>query len=103
MKEITKTYKIYEFDELSEEAKERAISDHIEFEIEIYNPNNEFPSYIDEAVKEAERLQTPWFLGSIIYERNKEDIIEAIKANKYGFYGSGELIGLDMYPDGWMD
>lgn len=106
MKEITRTYQIYRFDELSPEAQEKAISDHIEFEIETYgywqgekledNP-------IHDSVLKSERLQTPWFLGEIIYEDNKEYIIDTIRANQYGFFEDGSLIDLDMYPDDWAD
>ena len=102
MKEITKTYQIYTFDELSKEAKERAISDHIDCAIELFIFDDTL-SYIGDSVEKAEQQQTPWFLASIIYEDHKEDVIDTIKANQYGFFEDGELISLDMYPDGWTD
>ena len=97
MRTITKTYNIYKFDELSEEAKEKAISDQIEFEVENYyvNINDNFK----DSIEKAEKLQTPWFLGSIIYEDHKDDIIDIIKIYDYGFFEDGDLIGLDFYPD----
>jgi len=99
MRTITKTYNIYKFDELSEEAKEKAISDQIEFEVENYDVN--INDNFKDSIEKAEKLQTPWFLGSIIYEDHKDDIIDIIKIYDYGFFEDGDLIGLDFYPDDW--
>lgn len=82
---------VYTFDELSEDAKLRAISDHIEFEIEDANVRNwEHVPYSCCADK-MERLQTPWFLGQCIYDDHKEQIIDTIKANEYEFLANGKL------------
>ena len=99
MRTITKTYNIYKFDELSEEAKEKAISDQIEFEVENYDVN--INDNFKDSIEKAEKLQTPWFLGSIIYEDHKDDIIDIIKIYDYGFFEDRDLIGLDFYPDDW--
>ena len=95
MEKITKEYEIYHFDELSEDAQEKAISDHIDFEIEVYM-DDEY-SYIHDSVLEAERMQTPWFLGAIIYEDHKQDIIDNIEANEYLFFEDGELVPGSYY------
>lgn len=78
---------IYKFSELSEEAKEKAICDHIEFEIEVMDEKSPYYEY----ALEMERMQTPWFLGQVIYERAKNAIIETIEANEYEFYEDGKL------------
>lgn len=88
MRQETITINIYTFDELSDEAKEQAISDHIDFEIETAGDKD---SYLQPAFDEAERLHTPWFLGSIIYEKFKDQIIETIKLNEYEFYANGKI------------
>jgi len=79
---------VYKFDELNEQAKERAIIDHINFEIEIMDENSPYFN----RVAEMEENKTPWFLGSVIYEKDKESIIETIRINKYEFTEDGELI-----------
>ena len=76
MKTFTKTFELYEFEELSLEAQDKAVSNHVEMD----------------------KMQTPWFIGSCIYEYHKEDIIETIKANEYLFFEDGELIPVDYYP-----
>lgn len=48
MKTITKKYKVYTFDELSETAKEKALSD--------YNMNNDFPFLSDDIIYHIEEL-----------------------------------------------
>ncbi len=78
--------KVYDFSELSDKAKEQAISDQIQFEI---NTMNEQSTYWQCAV-EMERMHTPWFLAECIYE-NKESIIETIEANEYEFTETGKL------------
>lgn len=83
----TKTITLYSFDELSDEAKLKAISDHINFEIEIMTEESIYYPY----AIEMEKMQTPWFLGETIYENEKQSIIETIKANDYLFTIEGKL------------
>ena len=84
---------LYQFSELSEDAKEKAIHDHIEFEIseigcrkddEQFNP---FWKY----AKEMEKMQTPWFLHELIYEKAKDIIIRTLEINEYYFDENGNL------------
>lgn len=98
---IIKKIKLYSFDELNDKAKERAINDHIQFEIseiglraddEQHNPYWQY-------AMEMERMQTPWFLPELIYQKEKQGIIDTIKANEYLFYSDGELIEREMYPE----
>ena len=41
--------------------------------------------------QEMERMQTPWFLGQAIYERDKQYIIDTIESNEYEFTKDGKL------------
>ena len=86
MRKIEK--KVYRFNELSNTAKERAISDHIKFEIDIMTKDS---SYYPLAVR-MEKMQTPWFLPEVIYDEHKDDIIENIKMNEYEFTADGEIV-----------
>jgi len=94
MKIITKTFKIYEFDELSQRAQNKAVSDHINFVIDAMDKSSLFYH----CVIEMEHMQTPWFLPSCINEAHKEDIIKMIKNNNYMFFENGELVPVDFYP-----
>jgi hypothetical protein len=97
----TKVVNLYSFDELSEKAKEKAICDHIEFEIYeigMREDDEEMNPYWEYA-QQMERMQTPWFLGQLIYEKAKDMIIDTIKANEYLFFENGELIPVNYYPE----
>ncbi len=90
----TKTINLYQFSELSDEAKEKAIYDHIEFEISEIGcryTDEELNPYWKYA-KEMEEQKTPWFLHELIYEKEKQSIIETIKINQYDFDKEGNLI-----------
>jgi hypothetical protein len=94
MRKITKTFELFEFNELNEYAKIRAISDHINFEVEVMTEDS--PYY--HCAIEMEEMQTPWFTHERVYECHKDDIINTIKTNNYLFFEDGELIPLAFYP-----
>jgi hypothetical protein len=79
--------KVFKFDELSSEAKEKAINDHINFEIEVMDENTCL--IFDKAVKKSEQMQTPWFLGSYIFEYHKDIILESVRS--FEFLKDGSL------------
>ena len=95
MKTITKTFFIYRFDELSQDAQDRAVSDQIDFEIEVMDED----SWLWPCVMKMREMQTPWFLGSYIWENHREDIIHNIQDNEYLYFKNGELIPREYYPD----
>jgi hypothetical protein len=68
MKTIKKTIKLYEFQELTEKQKNKLASDYIQARIEMANMDKLHPNTnLYKAVKRAEVMQTPWFVGSIFY------------------------------------
>lgn len=83
----TVTIKTFKFDELNKEAQEKAIVDMIDFEIEVMNEDSPYYEY---ALK-MEKMKTPWFLGEVIYEKEKETIIETIRINEYDYLESGKF------------
>ena len=100
MKKISRiTYEAYEFKDLDETAKEKVISEHINFWIDIKEMNKENPGNFERAVKDAERNRTPWFLGSYIYDYCKEEIIDEIKASNYLFDKSGNILPIRYICD----
>ena len=85
MKTIEQT--VYTFEELNKEAQNKAISNHINFEIDVMDENS--PYWY--CVERMEELHTPWFIASYIYEKHKESIIETFEANDYYFYEDGSI------------
>lgn len=89
MKSIIKEIKLYKFEELKEYAKDRAITEYIDFitsttEFSKLNKNTN----LYRAFKKSEELQTPWFLGDYIWKYCKEDMIPKLKM--MWFLESGE-------------
>jgi len=78
--------KVYQFNELNETAKQKAIVDQIKFEIEI-GIDEDSPFY--PAVERMEKMQTPWFLGETLFFDYKEILIEIIQANDYYYLIDG--------------
>ena len=84
-----KKVKVFEFDELSEEAKNYAIYEEIDLMLQIYTPkmmSENFKRAIDMA-----RLKTPWFTMFYVYDYCLPEIVELIKLNKYLFTQDGKL------------
>ncbi len=83
--------KIYKFSELSEQAKFKAISEQINFEIQMIDDEH---NAFWEAAQEMENMQTPWFLAERIYHdpKLKAIIIADIEANEYEFKADGTII-----------
>ena len=86
METITKIFKVYTFDELSDEAKEKALIDQIRFEMDIMDETSPYWH----CVIEMEKMRTPWFLGQAIYDDHKEDLIQTIKLSNWCFLEDGE-------------
>ena len=86
MREIT--IPIYEFSELSEEAKSTAINSHIDFWMEVHTGDT-MPDSLKKAVDMAEKMHTPWFLPSYIYDYCLEEIL--VELSEAEFYGDGKF------------
>jgi len=82
--------KVYKFDELSEKAKEKAISDQIDYEVQFVGQDGESNPYWS-LYEEMERMQTPWFLGQEIYKRYKDDIIQTLKDAERDYLENGTI------------
>jgi len=83
---ITKV-KVYKFDELSDKAKEKAIRDTIQCELSV--PNED--SFVWDSIRQAEKMETPWFAGEYVYEMHKKDIVNIIRANGYEYTVDGKV------------
>lgn len=89
MKTITKKYKVYSFDELSDKAKEKALEQEIEFWLEINY--EDLPKCIKTAIDKVEKIHPHWFTGSYIYQECQKFLVDTIRANKYQYLESGEF------------
>jgi len=89
MQSITKTIEVYEYAELSQTAKDKAINDYInDYLCQVDWTRKEYtPDYITQASEQCELLQTPWFFGAYIYEYGKEDIEHELSNNHYTING----------------
>ena len=85
-----KETKVYKFDELTQEAQDVAINDHINFMLEVTEYEQASDNF-KKAIDTAEAMQTPWFAGSYVYEYCKDEVIENIKINEYEFTEDGKL------------
>ena len=80
---------VYTYDELSEKAQDRALNRQIEFYLDTYRGTpEEKGSIIDLAIKKANRMQTPWFAGTYIYEMGREFVLEDLRQHEYFMDGS---------------
>jgi hypothetical protein len=85
-----KQIKTYSFNELSKEAQDKAISNHINFYLECI-PYKDMSVDMKIAIDNANSLLTPWVAGSYIYEYCKQEIIDSIKINEYDFDADGSI------------
>ena len=92
MKTICKSFDVYPFIELTEDAQNKAINDHINFWLEIKSYEDEPKnSNFKKACDKAESMQTPWFAPCYVYDYCKDEIIEEIEINEYVFTAEGHL------------
>lgn len=82
--------KVYKFNELSEQAQTKAISDHIDFILQVMNED----SYYWQFAQKMEAMQTPWFIGQYINEKARPVVIEDIQANDYDFFKDGSIYNI---------
>ena len=90
METITKTFEVYPFCELSEEAQKKAICHHIEFWLDTMYYENGSPNF-KKACNKAEAMQTPWFTGNYILDYCEDEIIEEFESLDYRFTKDGEF------------
>ena len=93
MRKVTKVFEVYKYEELDEYAQTRAMCDEVDFYMEVkvyelFDSSGEIkPEHKDSslyrAVKKAEEMQTPWFLGNYILEFCYNEVMENIKAREY--------------------
>lgn len=76
---------IFKFDELEEGIKEHIIDNIVSFIIDTMDVEKEKKkkSNLYKAWKKSEDMQTPWFLGSYIWEYAEKEVLELCRGNEY--------------------
>ena len=95
METITREFTIYSFDELSEEIKQKAIEEEINFILD-YIPYEHLSPKMKKACKKAEEMQTPWFTGSYIWQYAQKEILNSLR--RYKFFESGNVYNENFKP-----
>lgn len=80
---------LYSFDELNDNAKEKAINDHRMFLLEIMQPEDFISG--DPEYDTPEELEKAYNSEYDYYLFNDDPIIESIECNEYLFFENGEL------------
>lgn len=88
-------YVVYEYHELSEEAKRKARWDEAEFIIDIAETLGDDSCY-QKAFDKAEELRTPWFTQEILCEECQTELEAEIQGNMYLFEEDGDLVPLQF-------
>lgn len=91
MRLYTKVIGVYKFNELSVDARNKAIDDHRCFLLSIMRPEDFISG--DPKYDTLEELQKTYEAEYAYYEANDDSIIECIEANDYDYYENGEIVG----------
>ena len=91
MRIVTKQINIYKFDELDKQTQSRIIENYITFwidttDIDTLNKNTN----LYKAIKECEKMKTPWFLYQYIFNYCKKQILKDVK--NYEYLANGEMV-----------
>lgn len=82
---IAQEIKLFRFDELSEQAKNKAITDNINSLWKL--PEEKLSDNVKKGIDKAEYLKTPWFINGYVFDYAKDEIIEDLK--QYEFLEDG--------------
>ena len=90
MEQVNIAYSVFEFDELSKEAREKAINEEVCFWIDtaFSMPKEQWNSRFRDAVNELNRLHIPWFLGKVLLKKCKDEIFAGCRDRRYLHDGS---------------
>lgn len=87
------TIVVYTYDELNEKARKKALNDLIDFYLDMYAATpDDIYSFVDLAVKKADRMKTPWFAGAYMIEMAEQEILEDLR--QYEYLPDGSIFGV---------
>ena len=85
MKTIVRKIDVYEFDELHKTIQIKVINN--EINLVLQEPLESLLDDVRAAIEKAEKLNTPWFAGQIIYEDCNELILSYCRNYEYTITG----------------
>ncbi len=85
MKTITKTYKLYEYSELEQTAKDKAVQDMIDFYLE-QNDYECMPEFVQKTIDEMDKMRTWWFTAGEIYNNYRDEVENDILINEHLYF-----------------
>jgi hypothetical protein len=89
----------YEFDDLAPDIQDDIICSEIDFYLECI-PYEDMPPTMQAACDKAEKMQTPWFTGSYIFDDCRDLLVEGINLNNYLFDENGKMLPVKYYTKG---
>jgi hypothetical protein len=87
MRTVERTELVYQFNELPESGRNKAINSALSFFVE-YTPYEELSESMQKACDKAEAMRTPWFTASYIWEYCQDEIEEFCNNYEYTIDGS---------------
>lgn len=82
----------YELKDLGNEAKEKAISEHIDYVIEMADTNEHYQKPIQKALDKARETKHTQFLSGIVYDMYKDEMIKDIESLHILFDKEGNVL-----------
>ena len=86
MRTITIQKEVYKYNELPKDTQEKIINNYIEFLLDC--DGWEEDSFINKAIVKADEMQTPWFVGSYVWEYGEAQVLNDVSEVEYFFDGS---------------
>ena len=72
----------YKFGELDEDARQLAIEETISFVLELYTYEEQSDN-IQNAIDQAEKMRTPWFVNSYVWDFAQDEIMDLCHQFEY--------------------
>ena len=94
MQQVTKTYTIYQYEELPQGAKDKALNNLIGFYL-VCIPYDDMAIDMKLAIDKAESLRTPWFAGEYVLDYCKDSLVEEL--NQYNYLVDGSIFQQPQY------
>lgn len=83
MKKVTIVYEVYDFNELTEDAKNSAITDLLMSIHDVPELYPELEEEINKAQDKCEKLYTPWFFTQYLWEFAEDKLLEILQQDIY--------------------
>ena len=92
MKTITKKITLFSYNELTPQAQEKAMENHVSWHAETDWSSEEYiPDFIQQAQERCEKLKTPWFFASYILEYGEPHFLIELEEMGEKFLSNGEI------------